>query len=222
MSSTISVSRPASLVAGASLALMAVCAGVANFAALEGLVVPGDASATVAAITAAGPLFRIGIALFVIVALLDVIVATALHRVFASVNETVSATAAWFRAAYAPAFLVGISQLVIAASTLNDPEAALQSIEAFQTIWDVALVLFAVHLLLLGGLALRSGFVPRVFGILLLIAGAGYLVDAFAAVLLPTPTVSLAQFVFVGEVALMFWLLIAGGRPRTTTRTVSA
>lgn len=215
MSSSLSPSRPASIVAGVSLALMAVCAGVANFAAIDGLVVPGDAPGTVAAITAAGPLFRIGIALFVVVALLDVIVAAALHRVFAIVNEAVSVTAAWFRVAYAAVFLVAISQLMIAASALDDPDAALASIDAFHVVWDASLILFAAHLLVLGGLAYRSGFVPRVFGILLVIAGLGYLIDGFVAILVAEPTVSLAQFVFVGEVALLFWLLIAGGRRRS-------
>jgi hypothetical protein len=209
--------RAASLVAGIALALLAVVAGVANFAVLGALVVPGDATATVAAVTAGGPLFRIGIAMLVIAAILDVIIAAALNRLFAAVNETVSTTAAWFRTAYAAVFLVAITQLMVAATSLGDPDAAMRSIDAFTTIWDASLILFAVHLLLVGALAFRSGFVPRVFGILLVIAGLGYLVDGFVAVLVAEPTVSIAQFVFVGEVALIFWLLIAGARRRAVT-----
>jgi len=214
MSSITTSARAASLVAGIALALLAVIAGVANFAVLGALVVPGDATATVAAITAGGPLFRVGIALLVTAVILDVIIAAALNRLLAEVNETVSATAAWLRVAYAAVFLVAISQLMIAATTLDDPDAAMRSIDAFTTIWDASLILFAVHLLLVGALAFRSGFVPRVFGILLVIAGLGYLVDGFLAVLVAEPTVSIAQFVFIGEVALIFWLLIAGGRRR--------
>ena len=56
---------------------------------------------------------------------------------------------------------------------------------------------------------------PRVFGILLLIAGAGYLVDGFMSVLVAQPPFTLAVVTFVGEVALIFWLLIAGGRGRS-------
>jgi hypothetical protein len=206
--------RAASLVAGVALALLAVVAGVANFAVLGALVVPGDAEATVGAIVAGGPLFRVGIALLVTAVILDVVIAAALNRLLAEVNETVSATAAWLRVAYAAVFLVAISQLMIAAATLDDPDAALRAIDAFTTIWDASLILFAVHLLLVGALAFRSGFVPRVFGILLVIAGLGYLIDGFLEVLVAEPTVSIAQFVFIGEVALIFWLLIAGGRRR--------
>lgn len=214
MTSNSTSARAASLIAGIALALLAVVAGVANFAVLGALVVPGDADATVAAIVAGGPLFRVGIALLVVAVILDVIVAAALGRLLADVNEMVSTAAAWFRVAYAAVFLVAISQLMIAATTLNDPDATLRSIDAFTTIWDASLILFAVHLLLVGALAFRSGFVPRVFGILLVIAGLGYLIDGFLAVLVAEPTVSIAQFVFIGEVALIFWLLIAGGRRR--------
>ncbi|MCA0217098.1 MAG: DUF4386 domain-containing protein [Actinobacteria bacterium] len=207
--------RHASLVAGIALALMAVLAGVANFAVITPLVTPGDASATATAIAASEPLFRGAIAMLVVVVLLDLIVAAALRTVFASVNAALSSAAGWFRVAYSAVFLVAIAQLAIAVTQLDTPDAALASITAFTTIWHVSLIIFAGHLLLVGYLAFRSGFVPRVFGILLLIAGAGYLVDGFMAVLVAQPPFTLAAVTFVGEVALIFWLLIAGGRGRS-------
>ena len=51
---------------------------------------------------------------------------------------------------------------------------------------------------------------PKIFGILLVIAGAGYLVDGFGAVLVQDYPISIGAFTFVGEVALIFWLLISG------------
>ena len=145
----------------------------------------------------------------------DLIVAAALRTVFASVNAALSSAAGWFRVAYSAVFLVAIAQLAIAVTQLDTPDAALASITAFTTIWHVSLIIFAGHLLLVGYLAFRSGFVPRVFGILLLIAGAGYLVDGFMSVLVAQPPFTLAAVTFVGEVALIFWLLIAGGRGRS-------
>ncbi|MFI7452605.1 DUF4386 family protein [Nonomuraea sp. NPDC049714] len=64
---------------------------------------------------------------------------------------------------------------------------------------------FGLHLLLLGYLAYRWA---RVVGVLLGIAGLGYLVDSFGAVLGHTPDA--AVFTFVGEVVLMLWLLVKG------------
>jgi len=182
---------------------MAVLAGVANFAVIE----PTLADPTRAADAA----FRPAIAALVIVAILDVIVAAALTRVFAS--RALTSAMAWFRVSYAAVFLVAISQLMIAA-TSADPTPALH---AFEVIWNVSLILFGVHLLLLGWLAITSGFVPRVFGILLAIAGFGYLFDGFATVLIAQPAFALGQVTFIGEVALMFWLLIAGGRSKRPT-----
>jgi len=71
---------------------------------------------------------------------------------------------------------------------------------------------FGVHLLLLGYLAHRSGYVPKVFGVLLVISGLGYLIDGFATVLGRGDVISIGQFTFAGEVALIFWLLISGRR----------
>lgn len=74
------------------------------------------------------------------------------------------------------------------------------------------LILFAVHLLLIGYLAYRSGFMATGLGILLVLAGLGYLLDGLGTLLMPGYSVSVAQFTFVGEVALIFWLLIRGRR----------
>ena len=61
----------------------------------------------------------------------------------------------------------------------------------------------------------RSGFAPKLLGILVGVAGVGYLVDSFAALLFAGYAVSLSAFTFVGEFLLMLWLLIKG-------RTISA
>ena len=95
---------------------------------------------------------------------------------------------------------------------LGDPDQALLAVDAYDTIWHVGLILFGVHLLLIGALAYRSGFMPKIFGILLVIAGLGYLADGFGAVLVPDYAISIGPFTFVGEVALIFWLLISGSR----------
>jgi hypothetical protein len=61
----------------------------------------------------------------------------------------------------------------------------------------------------------RSGFAPKLLGVLVAVAGAGYLVHSFAALLFTGYGVSVGAFTFVGEFLLMLWLLIKG-------RTISA
>jgi hypothetical protein len=204
--------RRASLTAGIALALIIVFAIFGEYGAVRALVTPGDAGRTAQDILGSEGLFRGGIASLFLVVILDVIVAAALLTVFESVNRSLSTMAAWFRATYAAVYLVAISQLVVALGLLGDPNQALRAVDAYDTIWHVGLVLFGVHLLLLGLLAFQSDFMPKVFGILLVIAGLGYLADGFGAVLIPDYSINISGFTFVGEATLMLWLLIKGSR----------
>ncbi|MEZ0074172.1 hypothetical protein ABH927_003528 [Planotetraspora sp. GP83] len=56
---------------------------------------------------------------------------------------------------------------------------------------------------------------PRVLGILLVVAGLGYLADGIGAVLVSGYSLDIALFTFAGEVVLIFWLLISGRRLTT-------
>lgn len=76
-------------VAGIGLLLMAILAFFANFYVLEKFIIPGDAVKTVNNIIANESLFRWGIASFIIVITLDVIVAWALYIFLKPVNATI-------------------------------------------------------------------------------------------------------------------------------------
>ncbi|MHA6668448.1 DUF4386 domain-containing protein [Homoserinimonas sp. A447] len=204
--------RTSALVAGVSLAVMAALGGFANFGALVPLIAPGDATHTADNITGSPILFLAGVAGFVVIAILDVIVAGALYTLFKPVSRRLSAAAAWMRTIYAVLLLGAVSQLVLGYTMLGDPEAALPVLVSFNTIWVISLGLFGVSLLLIGYLAFRSGFIAKVFGILLAVAGVGYLADSFGMAFIPGFTAVFAQFLFVGEVAIIFWLLIRGRR----------
>jgi Domain of unknown function (DUF4386) len=210
--------RTASLIAGLGLALIVVLALVGNFLAVQPLITPGDAAKTVQDIFNSEALFRWGIASLILAAVLDMIVAVALLALFEPVNRHVSTMAALFRVAYAAVFLVAIIQLVVALELLGDPTQAMRAIDAYNTIWLVGLIFFGVHLMLIGYLAYRSGYLAKVFGILLVVAGIGYLVDGFGTVLVPNYSINIAQYTFVGEAALMFWLLIKGTRKDFSNR----
>ena len=210
--STMSPRRTASIIAGVGLLAMAVLAPIALFGAITPALTAGDATQVANAIQQAEPSFRAGIAALVVVAILDVIVAGALFVFFEPVSRTISMVAAWFRLAYSAVFVVAIAQLAIGVSLVSNPDAALMTVGSFNTIWQFSLIFFAVHLLLLGYLGWRSPFMHKVFAILLLLAGLGYLVDGFGQLLSADYSISVAGFTFVGEVVLIFWLFIRGGR----------
>lgn len=74
----------------------------------------------------------------------------------------------------------------------------------------IAHIFFGLWLLPLGYLVCKSKFMPRILGILLVIAGFGYLIDFFTYFLLPNFEIRITQFTFWGEVLLLIWLLIKG------------
>ena len=206
--------RKASLIGGIALLLLAVLAGLANFGVVEVLVTPGDAARTAKDLIDSEALFRSGIAGLLVVVILDIVVACSLLAVFESVNRSVAIMAAVFRIAYSTVFMVAISQLVSALSLLGDPDEALRAVGQFHTIWDASYALFGVHLALIGYLVYRSGFAPRIIGVLLVLAGLGYLVDKIGSVLVSGYSLEISRFSFVGEAVLIFWLLIKGVRLR--------
>lgn len=212
--------RRASAIAGIGLVVMILPAFFGNFIAFEGLVTPGDPVRTAADITASAELFRAGVASLFVVVLLDVVVAVALYRVFRPVSDGVSTLAAAARLVYAGIFMVAISQLVGVANLLGSPESvavlgseqaqaqALLGIDAYRGTWNAGLLLFGLHLLLLAWLAWRSGDVPKVLAALLAVAGVGYAFDSLAAVLVGHGAPTIAEFTFIGEVALAVWLIV--------------
>ena len=214
--------RTTATVAGLSLLLMAILAPFANFYALGNLVVANDAKTTAENIMASSELFRIGIACFLIVALLDVIVTWALHVLLEPVNKSLSLLAAWFRLVYAAVFSIALMPLLAVLHLLSRAESlkgletnqlnaqVMLSLSAFKSGWDLGLVIFGFHLLVLGYLIFKSSFIPKWLGVLVGIAGIGYLADGFGKILIPDYSITVAMFTFVGEFLLIFWLLSKG------------
>jgi hypothetical protein len=190
----------------------------ANFLVLEELVTPGDAAATARDIVASRGLFQAGIAGWVLIAALDVLVAGALFFVLRPMSRPLAAVAAWSRVLYGAVLGAAIFQLIGALGALGGqvtPGAssqALQKIEGFTDVWNAGLILFGIHLLLVGYLAYRSAYMPKFVGAVVGLAGFGYLFDAAARVFIDDPAFSLSVITGLGEFALGVWLVIRGRR----------
>lgn len=209
--------RKVALIAGLGLLFMALLAPFANFGVLQKLVVPTDAAATINNIIASEGLFRIGIAAFLIVTMLDVVVAWALYVLLRPVNPALALLVGWLRLAAAAAFLTALTSLLDTAQLVGGAEqSALQveplqaqvmsSIASFDNGWDIMLAIFGLHLLGVGYLLFKSSHFPRFLGVLVVVAGAGYLADTFARILIPDFAFTFSLFTFVGEPLLIFWL----------------
>jgi len=192
---------------------MAVIAAAANYGVIQPAIAPGDSAATAAAIVASDTAFRLGALGLVIVAILDVVVAWGLYELFRPVHPGLSLLGGWLRLVYAAVFALAISQLFGAARVAgSDSMAALRLVEGFDDGWMVGQIFFGLHLVVVGVLAWRSPFVHWIFGLLLVIAGAGYLFDGAAVLAMPAYGLELAMYTFAGEMAFLVWLLVRGFR----------
>lgn len=221
--------RAAATSAGVGIVLLAVLATFGVLFAVDGLITPGDAARTARRITGSETLFRLGIVSLLVTAIVDVVVAFGLYGVFRQTSSGLSMLAASFRLAYATVFLVAVGHLLTADRLLHAPSGAftatqnqaraLEETSAFHDVFTAGLVLFGVHLLLVGYLAYRSGFVPRLLAFLVCVAGVGYAFDSIASVLSNDSTPSVASVTFAGELFLGAWLLVRGRHLNALPRT---
>lgn len=214
-------------VIGFGLLLMALLALFANFFVIESFIIPGDAAATVTNLTDNELLFRLAIASFVMILVLDVIISWALYILLRRVNKSFALLAALFRLTYTAIFTASIFNFVSVLELINEASylmlletnqlhaQVMLLIDAFRNGWLIGLVFFGVHLLLIGYLVFKSGFMPKLLGILVILAGLGYLIDSFAKIILSNYSDFETMFILIvaipgaiGELALAIWLLV--------------
>jgi hypothetical protein len=196
------------------------------------LIVRGDATATADRIRASESLLRIGIASELVPQVICVFLVLALYRLFKPVNE--------FHARQLVVLGALVSVPIMFVNVLNEIAALiLVSGVDFLSVFDkrqldglaflfmrlhgegitVASVFWGLWLFPFGMLVIRSGFIPRVFGVLMIIAGVAYLVSAFTSILLPDYSHRVGQVAMIlemGEVPIILWLLIWGAKEQAS------
>ena len=201
----------------------------AEFLTLQQLYLPGDPAGTAAGVLESMPAFRRSVLALLVILVLDVVVAWGLYEYLAPVSRGLSLLTAWLRLVYAAILGVALGQLIelltlvgegLAGSDVSgaaaSSSAALTHLEAYYAIWGVGLIVFGFHLAGLGVLVVRSGYVPKVFGVLLLLAGLGYVSEYSAIVMWPDFSVPLSSAGWA-EPLFLLWLLWAG-RPTVRAR----
>lgn len=229
--------RQAALVAGLGLLTMAIAAPFAEFIVYKKLLIPGDIEETVRNILAKRGLFLAGLFAYLITFICDVLVAWALYVLLAPTNRSVSLLTAWFRLVYTAIALFAMLKLVTVFRLLHTPDyltlfgsdqlhaQVRLLLDSFRYEWSMGLVFFGIHLGLLGSLVYRSGYIPRILGILLAIAGLGWLIYELNPYLFPNADLGFIMITFFGELIFMLWLLVRGwtlqeptGSPRPVAR----
>lgn len=231
--------KPASIV-DISLRKVAIVAGIGYlvvfifgifFGVIQNFIVPGDASTTANNIIESKSLFRIAIAGLLIVLIADAIVAWALYVFLKPISKSLSLLTAWFRLLYTAIFgilLINLFPVLHLLSgtdylTVFEPNQLHAQVMIFLNVYqsglNVAYIFFGLHIFGLGYLILKSGYIPRILGILLIVAAVGYQIDSFASVLSPSYASNETNFIIfiaipaiISELSLTLWLLFKGGK----------
>jgi hypothetical protein len=115
---------------------------------------------------------------------------------------------------FAPLVLLGGAHFLTAFRTDQLQALALASLNLHGTGYSIGLVFFGFHCVLIGYLISRSAFLPRILGVLMAIAGLGYLTNSFVNLLAPSLQHYLYPWVLlpggVAELSLCLWLLVIG------------
>jgi hypothetical protein len=92
--------------------------------------------------------------------------------------------------------------------------------------YNVSLVFFGVHCVLIGGLIAGSNFLPRLIGLMLVIAGGCYLTNSFANFIAPAFAAQLFPYILlpglVAEGSLALWLFVVGLNAKKWAERASA
>lgn len=206
------------------LYLIIIVLGISSEVGVRGtLIVPGDAAATAANLTASAGLYRAGFFADLVMCLSDVALAVLLYVLLVRVQPTLAKVALFFRltqtAILGGGLLLAYAPLQLLEGAPADP--AVQSQALFFTQlhalgYDLGLVFFGVHCWLLGALIARSGFLPRPLGWLVFAAGWVYVVGSAIRFGFPSASASFAPayaVCLVAELALGLWLLLRGANP---------
>jgi len=192
------------------------------------LIVHGDATATAGNIAAHEMLFRIGIACSLIGQAGFIFVALALYDLLNGVNPRQALVMLTLILVGAPIALLNelnaIAALVLVRgadflSVFDKPQRdalAMLFLNLHGYGFDVAGILWGLWLFPLGLVVYRSGFIPRVFGVLLMLNTVTFPVNSLVAVVLPEYGHIVSRWMRplgFGELAFMSWLLIMGAKP---------
>jgi len=186
---------------------------------LRGIFLPRDPAGTAANVLAHQSLLRLALGLELLSTITSIGVAALLYRLFKPVDANTSVAAAFFRLTACAVAVVGyvfqFAPLELIAGhpmTGADPAGAqvlaLQLYRLHNLASNAVILLFGFHFILLGGLIFRSGFLPRLLGILVGLAGLGAL-----SILSPSLSPLLPYFLgpaLLAELSLTVCLLALG------------
>jgi hypothetical protein len=201
--------------------------GLVDMFGFSGFLVPGDATATARNISAAELTYRIGILTDFVALLLFIFLVVSLYNLLKGVDKwhamlmvllvSVGVAIGFANLFYkiAPLILLGGADYLSVFTKPQIDALALGFLSLNSDGNTVDSVFWGLWLLPFGILVIRSGFFPRILGILLMVAGCAYLTSSVTSIVLPAYSHVVSQAtmpLLFGEFPMIFWLLIKGAK----------
>jgi len=187
------------------------------------IIVAGNAAATAGNITGSNALFRLGFATYLIEAICDIALSLLFYELLKVVRRDLALLAAFFGLVstavfgfaeffYFAAGLVLRNADWLASFTADQRNTlAFLSLKAYGAGSGIFMALYGIATAIRGYLVYRSAFLPKFLGVLMVLAGAGFIAKNFLLVLAPAYASDLLLLpVFVSTLALTAWLLGRG------------
>jgi hypothetical protein len=183
--------------------------------------VPSKAGTTLAEASAHAGLFGGGIAAFLVMQVAFLLLPFALYRVLGDVDRDAAILMVALAAVSVPIGLVALTHRLEALSLLQvaavDADTTFAScLQRYGLGLRIASLFWGLWLLPFGWLVLRSGRLPRLLGLLLVLGGVGYVVQVFGSLVAGFSDSALAGYVrlpaALGEIGTCLWLLVFGAR----------
>jgi hypothetical protein len=227
--------RKQARIAGLLYALVAATGSIGLIYVPGKLFGSADATATADHIRASESLLRLGIASELFHQTIQVFLVLVLYSLFKTVNKPLARQLAILGWAPIPIVFLNvlneIAALMLASganflAVFGKPQLdalALFFVRLHSQGLQVAAIFWGLWLFPFGLLVMRCGFIPKALGVLLMIAGLGYVLDSFTSLMLPHYTSmvgDVADILELGELPIILWLLIWGAKAQPSNVTV--
>ncbi|WP_103068495.1 DUF4386 domain-containing protein [Aquimarina sediminis] len=212
----------AALITGVVSLIIIIIAPYAEFFVYPKLLILDQPKETAQNILDHKTLFLSAVFCYLITAIGDIIIAWTVYILLLPVNKSLSLLIAWFRLIFAIISIVALVYMFKLYKLVTTPEyldifgnqqfyaQIKMAYEEYKLTMSIGFFLFSIYLILLGYLVLKASYIPKLLGVLLTIAGCGYLIVTLQPFLFPNINVELVSITFLGEVIFMLWLLIRG------------
>jgi hypothetical protein len=228
MRSAVDINRAARR-AGLPYLAAAILAMIGYFYLRPRFFVSGDAAATARNILANEQLYRLGILTDVVGQLLFIVAVLALYRLFEDVDRnqarlmaaligtSIAVQFAGFTLNVAPLVLLSENEYLPAFTRPQLDALAYASLSLSSKLGELVMSMWGLWLFPFAALTLKSGFFPKFVGVLLILAGAAYVLAHVIAILFPARLETFNQVAFpiyFGELIVILWLAFIGANPR--------